>query len=343
MQSSNAPIPEVPVRPVAAESGTMRAIVHERYGRPDVLRLREVEIPALEDDRVLVRVHASSVNPTEWYQITGPLFGRSPKSPFRPTRREVGGDVAGTIEAVGKDVTEFRPGDEVYGIALGAWAEYALARERNLVPKPAIVSFDDAGAVPIAGLTALQGLRDHGQVQPGQKVLINGASGGVGTYAVQLAKVLGADVTAVCSTRNVEQARALGADRVVDYAREDFTRLPERHEVVLDIAGSRSFLEVRRVMEPEARFILVGGRMTYRGLGPLPHLAGSFLKSRGRSQKLKFFISKSNKDDLAFLVGLLEAGTMTSVIDRRYDLSQTAEALAYLGEGHARGKIVITV
>jgi NADPH:quinone reductase-like Zn-dependent oxidoreductase len=343
VQSSNAPSPELTVLPVAAEGGTMRAIVQERYGRPEVLELREVAIPVLEDDRVLVRVHASSVNPAEWYQVTGPLFARSPKSPFRPTRREVGADVAGTIEAAGKDVTEFRPGDEVYGITLGAWAEYALARERNLVPKPAGVSFDDAGAMPIAGLTALQGLRDHGRVQPGQKVLINGASGGVGTYAVQLAKVLGADVTAVCSTRNVKQARALGADRVVDYRREDFTRLPERHDLVLDISGSRSFLEVRRVMKPDATFILVGGRMTYRGLGPLPHLAGTFLKSRGRSQKLKFFISKSNKEDLAFLVGLLEAGTMKSVIDRRYDLSQAAEALAYLGEGHARGKVVITV
>jgi NADPH:quinone reductase-like Zn-dependent oxidoreductase len=323
-------------------NATMRAIVHERYGRPDVLELREVDVPEIEHDQVLLRVRAASVNPIEWYGVTGPLFGRIGNGLRRPKNQSVGADVAGRVEAVGKEVTEFQPGDEVFGTAAGSWAEYAAARAIRLTRKPASVSFEEAAAVPIAALTALQGLRDKGKVQPGQKVLINGASGGVGTFAVQLAKWLGADVTAVCSTRNVELARSLGADRVVDYTREDFTRIGERYDVMLDIAGSRSFLACRRVLKPEAKFVLIGGRMTYRGLGPLPHLAGTILKSKGRSQSVKFFMAKIEREDLGLLAELLEAGTVKSVIDRRYELSQAAEALAYLGEGHARGKIVIT-
>jgi NADPH:quinone reductase-like Zn-dependent oxidoreductase len=203
------------------------------------------------------------------------------------------------------------------------------------------VSFEEAAAVPVAALTALQALRDHGKVQPGQKVLINGASGGVGTYAVQLATWLGADVTAVCSTNNVERARSLGAERVVDYTREDFTRLPERHELMVDISGSRSFLDYRRVLTTHATVVQVGGPMTYRGFGPLPHIGATIVKAKGRSQRLKFFIAKIEKEDLGLLAELLEAGTVRSVIDRRYELSRAAEALAYLGEGHARGKVVI--
>src|SRR2546425_887165 len=211
------------------------------------------------------------------------------------------------------------------------------------VDKPANLSFQEAAAVPVAGLTALQALRDHGRVQPGQKVLINGASGGVGTFAVQIAKSFGADVTAVCSTRNVEQARSLGADRVVDYTQEEFTKLGERHDLLLDIAGSRSFLACRRVLTPKATFVLIGGRMTYRGLGPLPHVAGTILKSKGRSQKMKFFVAKITTEDLAFMRELFEAGKVRPVIDRTYELSEAPEALRYLGEGHARGKVVITV
>jgi NADPH:quinone reductase-like Zn-dependent oxidoreductase len=255
----------------------------------------------------------------------------------------VGSDLAGRVEAVGKDVKDFQPGDEVFGTGAGAWAEYAAARDIRLARKPPNVSFEEAAAVPIAALTALQALRDHGQVQPGQKVLINGASGGVGTYAVQLAKWFGADVTAVCSTRNVEQARSLGADRVVDYTQEDFTRRAERHDLMLDIAGSQPFWKFRRVLTAEATIVLVGGRMTYRGLGPLPHLAGTFLATRFRSQTLKLFVAKIVAEDLALLGELLESGKLTSVIERRYELSQAREALAYFGEGHARGKIVITV
>jgi NADPH:quinone reductase-like Zn-dependent oxidoreductase len=322
---------------------TMKAIVHERYGRPDLLEFGDVDVPVIADDQLLVRVHATSVNPVEWYGVTGPLFARIGSGFRRPKDRSVGGDVSGRVEAVGRDVEDFEPGDEVFGTAAGSWAEYALARPLRLARKPAGVSFEDAAAVPVAGLTALQALRDHGKVQPGQKVLINGASGGVGTFAVQLAKWLGADVTAVCSTRNVETARSLGADRVVDYTQEDFTKREERHDVMLDIAGSRSFLACRRVLTPDATFVLIGGRMTYRGLGPLPHLAGTILKSKGRSQTVKFFVAKIESADLAQMAELLETGAVKPVIDRRYELSQAPEALAYLGEGHARGKIVITV
>jgi NADPH:quinone reductase-like Zn-dependent oxidoreductase len=321
----------------------MKAIVHERYGRPDGLQLRDVEMPVIEDEQVLVRVHASSVNPIEWYSVTGLFLVRTGDGLRRPKTTSVGGDLAGRVEAVGSGVTDFQPGDEVFGTGIGAWAEYSAARAIRLARKPANVSFEEAAAVPVAGLTALQALRDQGEVEPGQKVLINGASGGVGTYAVQLAKWLGADVTAVCSTGNVELAASLGADRVVDYTREDFTRLTERHELMLDIAGSRSFLECRRVLTPDATVVVVGGPMTYRGLGPLPHIAAMMLKSKGRSQRVKFFTAKIEKADLAVLGELLETGKVRSVIDRRYELSRAPEALAYLGEGHARGKIVITV
>ena len=322
---------------------SMKAIVHERYGRPDVLELRDVDKPVVEDDHVLVRVHASSVNPVEWYGVTGLYFARIGNGLRKPKDPTVGADLAGRIEAVGRDVTELQPGEEVFGTSGGSWAEYAAARPDRLAPKPANLSFEESAAVPVAALTALQALRDHGQVQPGQKVLINGASGGVGTFAVQIAKSFGADVTAVCSARNVEQARSLGADRVVDYTEEDFTKRGERHDLMLDIAGSRSFLACRRVLTPEATVVLIGGRMTYRGLGPLPHLAGSILKSRFRSQTVKFFVAKITTDDLVVLKELIEGGKVTPIIDRKYQLSEAPEALSYLGEGHARGKVVITV
>ena len=322
----------------------MKAMAHVRYGRPpEALELRDVDKPVLEDDQVLVRVQAASVNPVEWYGVTGPYFARMGAGWRAPNNTNVGGDLAGRVEAVGTDAKAFQPGDEVFGTGAGAWAEYACASEEKLAAKPANVSFEEAAAVPVAGLTALQALRDKGEVQPGQKVLINGASGGVGTYAVQIAKAFGADVTAVCSTWNVEQARSLGADRVVDYTQEDFTKLAERHDLMLDIAGSRSFLAFRRVLTPEATVVLIGGPMTYRGLGPLPHLGGTMLKSRGRSQTVKFFVAKINTADLVVMKELIEAGKVRSVIDREYPLSEAVEALSYLGEGHARGKIVITV
>ena len=320
----------------------MKAIVHHTYGS-DGVELRDVDLPTIEDHQVLLRVHASSVNPAEWYRVHGPFFARIDSGLRRPKSLAIGGDVAGRVEAVGSDVTEFQLGDDVFGTAGGAWADYTPAREVRLVKKPANVSYEEAAAVPVAALTALQALRDHGKVQAGQKVLINGGSRGVGTFAVQLAKSFGAEVTAVCSTRNVEQAGALGADHVVDYTQQDFTRSGERHDLMLDIAGSRRFLEFRRVLTPDAIVVAVGAPMSARGLGPLKHLIGSRLTSLGRSQSVVNFVAKITKEDLAFMSDLLADGTVKSVIDRRYELADVPDALRYLGEGHARGKIVITV
>ena len=322
----------------------MKAVLSEEFGL-DALELGDVEKPDLEDHQVLVRVHASSVNPTEWYRVTGPYFVRMFGAGLRrPKNPVVGGDLAGTVELVGPDVEEFQPGDEVFGTTLGAWAEYAPAREPRLAHKPANVSFEEAAAVPIAATTALQALRDHGHVQPGQNVLINGASGGVGTFAIQIAKSFGAKVTGVCSTGNVDLARSLGADHVVDYAREDFLRRGERYDLLVDIAGSRSFRELMRVLTPEATVVVVGARFpSNKALGPLSHVIATRLAAVGRSQKVKFFIAQITKEDLVVLRELLESGRLKPVIDRRYQLTETADALRYLGEGHARGKIVLTV
>ena len=319
----------------------MKAVVRERYGRPDVLEVRDIDKPVIEADQVLVRVEASSVNPVDWYGVTEFCFARIGNGVRRPEDMTVGLDLAGRVEAVGRNVTDLQPGDEVFGAGEATWAEYARARGERLARKPANLSFGQAAAVPVAAITALQALRDKGQIQPGQKVLINGASGGVGTFAVQLAKAFGAEVTAVCSTRNVQQTCALGADRVVDYTKEDLTRCGVRHELMLDIAGSRSFSACRRALTPEAKFVLIGGPMTYRGLGPLPHIAGTILKSQFRTQSVTFLVAKTTKEDLAFLGELLATEKVTPVIDRTYLLSEASEALAYLGEGHARAKIVI--
>ena len=323
----------------------MKAFVHKEYGRPEpgVLDLGEVDVPVPEDDQVLVRVHASSVNPVEWYGVTGPYFARIGAGLRKPKDARVGADLAGVVEAVGLEVQGLRPGDEVFGTGAAAWAKYAVARASRVAPKPANASFEESAAVPVAGLTALQALRDHGKVKAGQKVLVNGASGGVGAFAVQLAKAFGADVTAVCSTRNVEQARALGADRVVDYTKEDFTTLGIRHDLMLDIAGSRSLLACRRALTPDATFVLVGGKMTYRGLGPLPHIGGTIVKSLFRSQKVKLFVAKITTEDLSVMRDLIEAGKVRPVVESTFPLSEAREALAQLGEGHARGKLVITV
>jgi len=321
----------------------LKAIVYERYG-PEAVEQCELEKPLIADDQVLVRVRASSVNPVEWYGVYAPPFVRVISRQLRrPKDPSLGVDLAGTVEAVGKNVTAFRPGDEVFGASDASWAEYAAASATKLAHKPANVSFEEAAGVPVAGLTALQALRDHGAVQPGQKVLINGASGGVGTYAIQIGKVLGADVTAVCSTQNVELARSLGADRVIDYTREDFTRTGRQHDLIIDIAGSRSFSKLRRILTPQATVVVVGARMEYSLLGPLKHMIGTVVEAVGRSQEAKLFMADVNTSDLTYMGELIASGKLRSVIDRRYPLSEAVEALRYLGQGHARGKIVLSV
>jgi NADPH:quinone reductase-like Zn-dependent oxidoreductase len=322
----------------------MKAIVQHRYGAPGTLELRDVDRPACSDDGVLVRVRASSVNPAEWYAVTGrPYIARPAMGPRRPKQAVPGVDFAGTVEAVGGAVTGLRPGDAVFGgTSGGAFAEYVLVRQA-VVPKPANLTFEQAAAVPTAAVTALQGLRDEGRIRPGQKVLVNGASGGVGTFAVQLARAFGAEATGVCSTSKVDLVRSLGADHVVDYTREDFTRAGQRYDLLLDVAGSRSWSDYKRVLGRGATLVLVGGPKTNRWMGPLAHVASVRLASLGAGRKVVFFVAKFNREDFLVLRELLEAGTVTPVIDRRYPLSEVPEALSYLGEGHARGKVVITV
>jgi NADPH:quinone reductase-like Zn-dependent oxidoreductase len=323
----------------------MQAFVYEQYGPPDVLQLREVEKPVPDDDELLVRVHAASVNPFDWHMLTGtPYMVRMQGGLRGPKDGRLGVDYAGTVEAVGAAVTRFEPGDDVFGGRDGAFGEYVTPREAGAVTrKPPNVSFEQAAAVGIAGLTALQGLRDKGRLQPGEKVLVNGASGGVGTWAVQLAKWLAAEVTAVCSTGNVDAARELGADRVIDYTQEDFTRSAGEHDLMLDIPGNRTWTECKRVLKEDGRLVLVSGPKTNRWVGPLGHMVGMRLASLRGSREATPFVAKMNGDDLPLFAELMAAGTIAPAIDRRYELHEVPAALAYLGEGHARGKVVVSV
>jgi NADPH:quinone reductase-like Zn-dependent oxidoreductase len=328
----------------ADRATTMKAIVRDRYGPPDGVELQEVEKPEVTDDGLLVRVRAASVNRVDWYDVTGTPWIARPMTGLRgPKSRFTGRDFAGTVEAVGKDVTDLRPGDEVFGGKKGggSFAEY-VGVPADVARKPAGLTFEEAAAVPVAALTALQGLRDHGQLQPGQKVLVNGASGGVGTFAVQIAKALGAEVTGVCSTRNVGQARSLGADHVIDYTGEDFTRTAQRYDLILDIAGSKSWSQCRRVLSPNAILVIVGAKGS-RLMGPLGHIAKVRLGALRGSQKAVFFVANFNGPDLAVLSELLGTGKVKPVVEKRYELVEVADALRYVGEGHARGKIVIGV
>jgi NADPH:quinone reductase-like Zn-dependent oxidoreductase len=321
----------------------MRAIVHDRYGSPDVLNLGDVEQPELAADGVLVHVRAAAINPADWYGLTGrPWIARPMMGLRTPKGHGIGIDFAGTVVAVGEDVGDLHAGDAVFGTADGALAEVVSAA-KAVALKPANATFEEAAAVPVAATTALQGLRDHGALCAGQSVCVNGASGGVGTFAVQIAKALGADVTAVCSTRNVDLVRSLGADRVVDYTREDFTRSGERYDVLLDVAGSRPWRACRRVLAPGGTAVVVGGPKSNRLLGPLGHVAAMRAGAIARRQKALFFIARPSRVDLDVLRELIEAGQVRPVVDRRYDLPETAAAFAYLGEGHARGKVVVTV
>jgi NADPH:quinone reductase-like Zn-dependent oxidoreductase len=322
----------------------MKAIVYERYGPPDVLELREVEQPAAKDDQVLVRVHASSVNPADWHLMTGtPYIARLGGGLRTPKDQIPGIDLAGRVEAVGGNVTRFRPGDEVFGTGAKAFAEYACAPADQIAPRPANLTAEQAAAVPVAGITALQGLRDKGRLQPGQRVLIIGASGGVGTFAVQLAKAFGAEVTGVCSTRNVERVRSLGADRVVDYTQEDFARSGQRYDLVFQVAGTASPSDCRRVLTPRGTLVLCSGEGGGRLLGPLGRIAGALVRSRFWSQRAVMWIANTTSKDLLDLKELIEAGKVTPVIDRRYTLAEAPEALQYQGAGHTQGKTVITM
>ncbi|MDD5543975.1 MAG: NAD(P)-dependent alcohol dehydrogenase [Acidobacteriia bacterium] len=319
----------------------MRAIVCYRYGPPEVLKCEEIDKPIPADDEVLIKVRAASVNPMDRLFRGTSYLVRMLTGLRSPKNIRQGHDVAGQVEAVGKSVTKFKPGDGVFGASLGAFGEYVCPSERSVVLKPALLTSEQAAAVPVAGFTALQGLRDKGGIQPGQKVLINGASGGVGTFAVQIAKSFGAEVTAVCSTRNVDLVRSLGADHVIDYTQEDFTRCGQRYDIIFDCISNHSLSACRRILNPKGIYLIVGGPSNMAFL--LTRVLKAFLLSSFVSQKFIFFVAKLKREDLEILSKLLESGKVTPVIDRRYTLSEVPDAIRYLEEGHARGKIVITV
>ena len=323
----------------------MKAIVRSIYGSPDVLELKEVERPAPRDNEVLIKVHAASLNAYDWHMLTADMFPVRLMGGglLKPKMKILGADVAGRIEAVGRNATQFRPGEDVFGDITGSgggsFAEYACGRENGLVSKPDNLSFEEAAAVPMAALTALQALRDKGRIQPGQKVLINGASGGVGTFAVQIAKSFGAEVTAVCSTGKMDMVRSIGADQVIDYTKEDFTKNGQHYDLILAANGYHRIWDYRRALSPKGIYVVAGGSPAQMIqallLGPLI--------SRTGSRKMGAMMARINQKDLAIIIELLETGKVKPIIDRRYPLSEVPEALRYLGKGHARGKIVITI
>jgi len=326
----------------------MKAVVYTQFGPPDVLQIKEIPKPVPKDNEVLVKVRAASVNPYDWHMIRGtPFLMRAMMAGLRkPKDPRVGIDCAGTVEAVGKDVTQFKPGDDVFGGKSGALAEYlSVPADGGIAVKPAKVTFEQAAGVQIAGCTALQALRDRGKVQPGQKVLINGASGGVGTFAVQIAKSFGAQVTGACSTRNVELVRSLGADHVIDYTKEDFTRNGERYDVIIDNVGTQPLSGFRALLKPKGIYIMIGAGGPDEGglIGPMGRLMQALLMSPFIGQKMGMMMAKVSQSDLTVLAELMQAGKVTTVIDRSYPLSEVREAIRYLETGRARGKIIVTV
>jgi NADPH:quinone reductase-like Zn-dependent oxidoreductase len=321
----------------------MRAIVYCDYGPPTVLRLETIAKPVPTDSQVLVRVRAAAVNPLDWHYMRGtPRIARMDMGLRRPKEIRLGTDFAGTVEAVGRAVTQLQPGDEVFGARTGAFAEYITVRADRVVTKPASITFEQAAAVPVAGLTALQGVRDHGGVGPGQKVLINGASGGVGTFAVQIAKALGAEVTGVSSGRNVALVRSLGADHAIDYTQTNFTEGAERYDVIIDNVGNHPLRDVRRVLKPKGKYIMIGGP-SGGWIDPMPRVLQMMITNWFVDQEQKFFISKLDTDDLSLLRSWLEDGTVRPVIDRVHTLAEVPQAVAYLETGRARGKVIIVV
>jgi NADPH:quinone reductase-like Zn-dependent oxidoreductase len=324
----------------------MRAITCKKYGSADVLELRDVAKPGVEGDSVLVRVRAASANPYDWHFMRGvPYIARLMATGVRKPKQTVPGtDVAGEVESVGDAVTRFRPGDQVFGqVGRGSFAEYVSAPERLLALKPTNLSFEQAATVPLAGVTALQGLRDAGGIRTGQKVMIVGASGGVGTFAIQLAKWYGAEVTGVCSTSNLELVRSIGADHVVDYTREDYTRSGRRYDLIFQLGGTRSPGSLRRVLTPKGTLVLSSGDSPGRVIGPIGRIIKALILSPFVSQKMTALVAKASIDDLQILKTMIESGSVTPVIDRTYSLSDTAEAIRYVETGHARGKVVVAV
>jgi NADPH:quinone reductase-like Zn-dependent oxidoreductase len=321
----------------------MKAIVFTQYGSPDVLHLTEKEKPALQEGQVLVKIHAASANPLDWHRMRGaPILARLSEGFRKPQNPAIGADIAGTVEAVGSGVTQFEPGDAVFGaIHAGGFAEYALAREKHLTLKPATISFEAAAAAPVAAITALQGLRDAGHIQAGQKVLVNGASGGVGTFAVQIAKAFGADVTGVCSARNLDMVRSIGADRAIDYTREDFTKNGGQYDLIFDAVGNRSVGDLGRALTSNGRAVVAGFTTLPRLFGTI--VFGGLASRRGTKQIGLMGTAQVTQTDLRVLAEMLEAGKIVPVIDQRYPLEQTADAIRYLETGHARGKVIIQV
>jgi NADPH:quinone reductase-like Zn-dependent oxidoreductase len=323
----------------------MKAIVRDTYGSPDVLELRDIDKPEIGDEEVLLRVHAAGMDRGVWHVMAGlpypiRLAGYGLRAPKNPV---IGSDVAGIVETVGKNVRRFQPGDEVFGIGKGSFAEYVCAREDKLAPKPANLTFEQAAVLAVSGLPALQALRDHGRVGPGQKVLVIGASGGVGTYAVQLAKAFGAHVTGVCSTTKVDMVRSIGGDQVIDYTREDFAEGDQRYDLILDIGGNATLRRLRRALTPKGTLVITGGETDGRWLGGTDRQIRALMLSPLVGQKLGTFISSENHEDMIILEELIESGKVTPVIDRTYPLSEVPNAIRYLEEGHAKGKVVITV
>jgi NADPH:quinone reductase-like Zn-dependent oxidoreductase len=321
----------------------IRAVVYCEYGGPEVLRLQRIEKPVPGDSQVLVRVHAAAINPLDWHHMRGtPYIGRLSMGMRVPATTRLGADFAGTVEAVGVAVTRFSPGDAVFGARTGALGEYVVARHDRVVHKPSTIDFDHAAAIPVAGITALQALRDHGRLQPGQRVLINGASGGVGTFAVQIAKAHGAHVTGVSSARNVDLVRSIGADDAIDYTTRNFTRTGERWDVIIDNVGNHRLRDLRRALMPDGAYVMVGGP-SGQWLDPLPRSARTWFYSMFVQPDMRFFLSRLNHEDLAALGGLVDAGLLKPVIDRRYTLDDATEAIRYLETGRARGKVIVVM